>query len=549
MFKRVKHGVAEETRIQIAKEDMASVDSPFNINRLSEIQNSWPIGSQPLIRAGRLYVHEGPLKKMSRKGLKQRQFFLFNDILIYGSIIARGTYANQHVLSLAELAISPKPDNSDVPYGFQIRHNRKSFDVFAASEQDRDVWLEKLRKYIELASGRSAEGDEVVTKAVWIPDNKVSTCMVCQTVEFTLLQRRHHCRKCGKVVCGACSQHKAMGIGKSGKPERICNLCHEDLAGGRAKVTILPPGSVKPGQGNVAAAAAAATGKPVPKPRKPSVDAQDDDSETSDSDDDEEVSRLSEAVKAFVAGDNSAADTAAAASSSANTASGTSMQRKASDAKMHQLTNEQRMALMFMVKDGKLTIEQALAKVTAGETPDGKTRTAPRRPGAPPPRPTMPPAGSGKQEAQPVPAPRPAATKTETPVAAERSAPKAEKRPEPAPRPASPKKDAEAAKEAEKEPEEDRSEPEPEPASTPAPDKPARRRPRFKSDAAEAAPAAKPDPYASGSDNEDEQPAPTSPSIDVAPVEEEPISPSPAEATAGASEGSKRRGRRRQFKE
>ena len=34
---------------------------------------------------------------------------------------------------------------------------------------------------------------------VWIPDARVSMCMLC-TAEFTVTFRRHHCRACGKVT-------------------------------------------------------------------------------------------------------------------------------------------------------------------------------------------------------------------------------------------------------------------------------------------------------------------------------------------------------------
>ena len=41
----------------------------------------------------------------------------------------------------------------------------------------------------------------------WIPDEHVNACSVCH-VEFTVYNRRHHCRACGNVVCGACSAHR-----------------------------------------------------------------------------------------------------------------------------------------------------------------------------------------------------------------------------------------------------------------------------------------------------------------------------------------------------
>ena len=43
--------------------------------------------SQPLKVQGRVLVGEGVLTKMCRKKPKPRQFFLFNDILVYGNIM------------------------------------------------------------------------------------------------------------------------------------------------------------------------------------------------------------------------------------------------------------------------------------------------------------------------------------------------------------------------------------------------------------------------------------------------------------------------------
>lgn len=41
----------------------------------------------------------------------------------------------------------------------------------------------------------------------WQPDSEVSECPICKRA-FTWVFRRHHCRKCGRVVCNDCSPHR-----------------------------------------------------------------------------------------------------------------------------------------------------------------------------------------------------------------------------------------------------------------------------------------------------------------------------------------------------
>jgi hypothetical protein len=41
----------------------------------------------------------------------------------------------------------------------------------------------------------------------WQPDSEVSECPICKR-QFSVFFRRHHCRKCGRVVCNDCSPHR-----------------------------------------------------------------------------------------------------------------------------------------------------------------------------------------------------------------------------------------------------------------------------------------------------------------------------------------------------
>ncbi len=41
----------------------------------------------------------------------------------------------------------------------------------------------------------------------WQPDSEISECPICSR-QFTFWFRKHHCRKCGRVVCANCSPHR-----------------------------------------------------------------------------------------------------------------------------------------------------------------------------------------------------------------------------------------------------------------------------------------------------------------------------------------------------
>jgi hypothetical protein len=47
----------------------------------------------------------------------------------------------------------------------------------------------------------------VPTRPSWQPDASAVSCPIC-TSTFTFFNRRHHCRRCGRVVCAACSPHR-----------------------------------------------------------------------------------------------------------------------------------------------------------------------------------------------------------------------------------------------------------------------------------------------------------------------------------------------------
>ena len=74
-----------------------SVNSEANARRIALVESCFGSAGQPLSVPGRVLVGEGVLTKMCRKKPKPRQFYLFNDLLVYGNIIInKKKYNKQH---------------------------------------------------------------------------------------------------------------------------------------------------------------------------------------------------------------------------------------------------------------------------------------------------------------------------------------------------------------------------------------------------------------------------------------------------------------------
>ncbi|KAM9352329.1 FYVE, RhoGEF and PH domain-containing protein 6-like [Symphorus nematophorus] len=211
-----------------------------NFQKLIQVQCSLS-GHHEIVQPGRIFLKEGILKKVSRKTMQPRMFFLFNDTLLYTTPVQSGQYKVNNMLSLAGMKVRT-PSQEAYQNELNIESVERSFTLSASSAAERDEWLEAIstaisdytKKKISFISGKSLEEVEVRdcddgaplgSKApIWIPDPRTTMCMIC-TCEFTLTWRRHHCRACGKVVCQSCSSNKHCLEYLKNQLARVCDQC------------------------------------------------------------------------------------------------------------------------------------------------------------------------------------------------------------------------------------------------------------------------------------------------------------------------------------
>ncbi|XP_078396933.1 pleckstrin homology domain-containing family F member 2 isoform X1 [Cetorhinus maximus] len=214
-------------------------NSEANARRIGMVESCFGAAGQPLTIPGRVLIGEGVLTKLCRKKPKARQFFLFNDILVYGNIvIQKKKYNKQHIIPLENVTIDSIEDDGELRNGWLIKTPTKSFAVYAATATEKSEWMNHINKCVTDLLSKSGKVPSNEHAAVWVPDSEANICMRCQKVKFTPVSRRHHCRKCGFVVCGPCSDKRFLLPSQSSKPVRVCSFCYDLLSTGQLTATL-----------------------------------------------------------------------------------------------------------------------------------------------------------------------------------------------------------------------------------------------------------------------------------------------------------------------
>lgn len=94
-------------------------------------------------------------------------------------------------------------------------------------EAEAEAARAELRAYLTRIAAASITTAERARSRPWVPDSDAPECMICRT-PFTVLNRRHHCRACGRCCCSKCAPNlnsKPIPLLGYKVPVRHCKEC------------------------------------------------------------------------------------------------------------------------------------------------------------------------------------------------------------------------------------------------------------------------------------------------------------------------------------
>ncbi|XP_003226529.3 FYVE, RhoGEF and PH domain-containing protein 2 isoform X1 [Anolis carolinensis] len=238
----------------------AAKHSNAAIAEMERLQNLWEVYHRlgledDIVDPSNELIKEGPIQKISfrHNSTTEKYMFLFNNLLIYcvPKVIQVG--AEFQVRSRIDVEGMKVRELNDVefPHAFLLSGKQRTLELRARSQDEMDAWIKAFQSAIDKKEKRNesfkaaiqrpeaetrdlnkCQPEELGNRAPqWVRDKLVTMCMRCKDPFNAITRRRHHCRACGYVVCGRCSNYKAeLQYDKNG-PKRVCVECYTFLTG------------------------------------------------------------------------------------------------------------------------------------------------------------------------------------------------------------------------------------------------------------------------------------------------------------------------------
>lgn len=183
-------------------------------------------------KLGRHLYFEGEGTKFSRKTEDIRHLFLFNDLLLIAenSLNPFRIYKVNKVYQSGDYNIV-EPQNyygQDFSTSVDVRQKVKSFRIKFRTKEEKQNLLAGFAKVLADIHKSPHEMEMKCFAPVWIPDSMAPKCMLCGS-KFTIINRKHHCRYCGRCICRKCFQHTIVLPGFGKEEQKVCNQCYAHI--------------------------------------------------------------------------------------------------------------------------------------------------------------------------------------------------------------------------------------------------------------------------------------------------------------------------------
>ncbi|XP_061488446.1 FYVE, RhoGEF and PH domain-containing protein 2 isoform X4 [Rhineura floridana] len=239
---------------------IAAKHSNAAIAEMERLQNLWEVYHRlgledDIVDPSNELIKEGPVQKISfrHNNTTEKYLFLFNNLLLYcvPKVIQVGAEFQVRSRIDVEGMKVRELNDAEFPYAFLVSGKQRTLEFQTRSQEEVTAWIKAFQSAIDKKERRSEtfkmaiQGPEAETQEFshsqseelgkrapqWVRDKLVTMCMRCKEPFNAITRRRHHCRACGYVVCGRCSEYKAgLQYDKSG-PKRVCVECYFFLTG------------------------------------------------------------------------------------------------------------------------------------------------------------------------------------------------------------------------------------------------------------------------------------------------------------------------------
>ncbi|XP_058157449.1 FYVE, RhoGEF and PH domain-containing protein 3 isoform X1 [Dasypus novemcinctus] len=224
-------------------------------------------GEEDIVNPADELIKEGHIQKLSAKNgtAQDRHLFLFNSMVLYCVPKLRlmgQKFSVREKLDISDLQVQDIVKPNAAPT-FIITGRKRSLELQTRTEEEKKEWIQVLRATIEKhkqnsetfrAFGGTFSQDEdpalspdspVVGAGAVEPswgadggaaaagvdsrkssskgrrDKEKQSCKSCSETFNSITKRKHHCKQCGAVICGKCSEFKA----ENSRQSRVCREC------------------------------------------------------------------------------------------------------------------------------------------------------------------------------------------------------------------------------------------------------------------------------------------------------------------------------------